>query len=727
MSETKLTITELQSWLQKETGSVLTPVQAKAQEQRDQTRNALQNLSEASKMLLENSQKEIEKRNMKVYNRARALNKLASLFIERIRKLKIPEQVSYDSLSVFSGETQKAIVVTEIDIRNWFPKISPFFIMDRRKFLTVYEKTKIYANSLNDFVNKEYVKSKTLEKTFQIISEVQTLERQVADIEAAKENLQSERLLLDKEICELQQQTEHVKSKAALEEVTCLEAETEVLNNELKQLLNHLQKPFLKMQALATSGGGGGITPDELKMIGLYMENPFEAVITEQAGCPTLKDILEKLTGFLAEDKLKLKPDKQRKAEQAISEILKSDSLAINAKQERRGCKSQETAFSFTRNGGSKTEPRTVSSANGNPQSSQRQHRNRRATQRKPAPRTLGANRHFQENDRDECSEFHGQTNPSPIVQEAYALDFSKIIKESEAVQAEDFSELIDQTIEALRVEPASENISVTEKLVNLKPVGEALVIGDLHGDLTSLGVILEQSNFLQKMDADKRRTIIFLGDYGDRGVQSPELYYAIMSLKLAYPDQVVLLRGNHEGPGDLMATPHDLPIFLERKFKEKWVKVYQHLSELFNFLYNAVYVEERYLMVHGGLPSKIRSLQDIADATKLYPQKTFLEELLWNDPDEQVRGVSPSPRGAGNIFGKTVTQEVLQKLGAKILIRGHESAGNGYKINHGGKVLTLFSRKGPPYFNRYGAYLEVPLAEKFENANQLVPYIHKF
>ena len=328
MSETKLTIAELQTWLQKETGSVLTPVQTKAQEQRDQTRNTLQNLSEASKMLLENSQKEIEKRNMKVYNRARALNKLASLFIERIRKLKIPEQVSYDNLSVFASETQKAIAVTEIDIRNWFPKISPFFIMDRRKFLTVYEKTKLTVNSLNDFVNKAYEKSKTLEKTFQIISEVQTLERQVADIDEVKANLESERLLLEKEIVELQQQTEHVKSKAALEQVTSLEAETEALNNELKQLLNHLQKPFLKMQALATTGGGGGITPDELKMIGLYMENPFEAVTTEQPGCLTLKDILEKLTGLLAEDKLKLKQDKQRKAEQAISEILKSDSLA---------------------------------------------------------------------------------------------------------------------------------------------------------------------------------------------------------------------------------------------------------------------------------------------------------------------------------------------------------------------------------------------------------------
>ena len=329
MSQTKLSINELKNWLEKETGSILTPVQAQAQRHRDETRNALQNLNEASKALLDVSQKEIEKRNMKLYNRARALNKLATLFMERIKKLKIPDEVSFDSFSIFAAETQKTLVVFEVDVKNWFPRISPFFIMDRRKFLTVYEKTKLTVNSLSDFINKEYVKSKTLEKTFQLITETQTLQQQLTEVEAAKTRLQNERLLLEKEMAELEQKTIRLKSNTILEQVTRLETETEALNNELKQTLRHLQKPFLKMQALATSGGGGGITPDELKMIGLYMENPFEAIIAEQYGCPTLKQVLEKLTTLMVEDKLKLKPDKQRKAEEAVVELLKSDTLAV--------------------------------------------------------------------------------------------------------------------------------------------------------------------------------------------------------------------------------------------------------------------------------------------------------------------------------------------------------------------------------------------------------------
>ena len=68
------------------------------------------------------------------------------------------------------------------------------------------------------------------------------------------------------------------------------------------------------MQALATGGGGGGITPDELNKINQYLEKPFDAFVSEKPGYPLLKEILQKLEELLAEDKLKLKPEKARKA-----------------------------------------------------------------------------------------------------------------------------------------------------------------------------------------------------------------------------------------------------------------------------------------------------------------------------------------------------------------------------------------------------------------------------
>jgi hypothetical protein len=289
--------------------------------------SSLQIVADVSKQLFDTSSKEIEKRNMKVYNRARALNKLARLFLDRLKKLSPPEQVTYDSMNRYAQETQKVILVTDIDIKNWFPRISPFFIMDRRKFLAVYERSKQAYTTLNDYVTKEYVKTKTLEEALQQISDLQNTERQLLTIGEEKEKIKSERVPIEQEIAVLEEKINELKSKGPIDKLNMVNCEIESESAEVKHALNHLQKPFLKMQALAIGGGGGGITPDELYKIGQYMESPFDALITEKPGYPMLKEILQKLEELMVEDKLKLKSDKARKAMDSVNEILHKGSL----------------------------------------------------------------------------------------------------------------------------------------------------------------------------------------------------------------------------------------------------------------------------------------------------------------------------------------------------------------------------------------------------------------
>ena len=319
---------DIKGWLENETSAILPPVHAQATKHRDDMRDAVQNEMDISKMLLDNSAKEIEKRNMRVYNRARAMNKLARLFTERIKKVNVPDQVSYDSLNKFAQETQKVFMVTDIDIKNWFPRISPFFIMDRRKFLAVHEKAKLSLAALNDFLTKEYVKTKTLEETFQLISELHSIEKQLSDVEAEMASIKNERVPIEKEIAELEQKIAKLQGEGPVDQLFLLEAEVEKLNRELKQVLRHLQKPFKKMQALALYRGGAGLTPDELNKLNQYLQNPFKALATEGEGYPLLKEILRKLNRLMTEGKLKLKSDKARKAEQKLNEVLESDSLA---------------------------------------------------------------------------------------------------------------------------------------------------------------------------------------------------------------------------------------------------------------------------------------------------------------------------------------------------------------------------------------------------------------
>ena len=231
----------------------------------------------------------------------------------------------------------------------------------------------------------------------------------------------------------------------------------------------------------------------------------------------------------------------------------------------------------------------------------------------------------------------------------------------------------------------------------------------------------------MEKASQDEEVLLVFLGDYGDRGPYSPEVYYLVLKLKQFFPKKIVLMRGNHEGPDDLLAYPHDLPENLRTRFGEEGSVVYLKIRELFQYLYNAVIVDGLCVMVHGGVPSRASSIEDLKHAHLKHPKEKHLEEILWSDPAETIKGTYPSPRGAGKLFGEDVTQKFLDMLNVKMLIRGHEPSQNGFKISHNGKILTLFSRKGSPYFNVSAAYLQLDLSFKPQNAYELASYVRKF
>lgn len=309
-------------------------------------------------------------------------------------------------------------------------------------------------------------------------------------------------------------------------------------------------------------------------------------------------------------------------------------------------------------------------------------------------------------------------------------MDLDGIFNEALSVSLREFINLVDEVSRLLEREARETRIGelrIMGRLVHVPGKGEAIVVGDIHGDLESLRYILHKSKFLEKALDGHNIYLIFLGDYGDRGEYSPEVYHVTLTLKKSFPEKVILLQGNHEGPEDLLAHPHDLPYHMRRKFGLDWSIAYRELSQLFRRFYTAVLVSGRYVMLHGGAPSRAKSIEDLAFAYLKHPSESHLEEILWSDPSDWISGVYPSPRGAGYLFGEDITDKFLNLLGVKFLIRGHEPADEGYKFNHQGKVLTLFSRRGAPYYNSGAAYLMVDLSLQVENAEELEEYIVKF
>ncbi|MEM2419701.1 MAG: hypothetical protein QXL38_01785 [Candidatus Bathyarchaeia archaeon] len=323
----EIPLSELNEWLVAQTASTLAPVQTKAEKFLKEMREAHAGLVEACRGLMESSRREIEKRNPRTFKRAQALNKLAKLFLERLQPLKVPEKPSFKNVEEFMGLAKKAYAVTDVDVRNWFPRISPFFIIDRGKFLRAFENAKASLKELGSFLAKEYVKAKTLEETFQLIEEIRVLKSRLASLEDEYARVESEKIRLKEELAQTERRVAELEKGGGIAELAKMNETMECLRREVAHNLRHLQKPLLKLQSLALHGGGSGLTPEEAKKLGEYLADPFEALATENTNYPLLRQILQKTARALSEGKLKLKEDKERKAKQAITEIVDKDSL----------------------------------------------------------------------------------------------------------------------------------------------------------------------------------------------------------------------------------------------------------------------------------------------------------------------------------------------------------------------------------------------------------------
>ncbi len=224
-------------------------------------------------------------------------------------------------------------------------------------------------------------------------------------------------------------------------------------------------------------------------------------------------------------------------------------------------------------------------------------------------------------------------------------MRIKELIEKGSFLNADDFSALIGEVnviLEKEREEGKTGEQVIRGGLVYLPLKGKALLVGDLHGDMKSLIYILARSGYMEEKN-ENLPYLVFLGDYGDRGEESVEVYCLILKLKKLFRKGIILLRGNHEGPRDLKPSPHDLPFFLARKYGDKGKEIYVQLRELFDRLHHSVIVEGKYLMLHGGLPQGIISVDEIAYAHETHPRTDYLKEILWSDPGESKEDY-PSP-----------------------------------------------------------------------------------
>jgi serine/threonine-protein phosphatase PP1 catalytic subunit len=202
---------------------------------------------------------------------------------------------------------------------------------------------------------------------------------------------------------------------------------------------------------------------------------------------------------------------------------------------------------------------------------------------------------------------------------------------------------------------------------INSEPI---MIVADIHGDMQALEFIIEMR---EKINCE---TILFLGDYVDRGQQSTEVLLSLFRLKIENPESVFLLRGNHESADMNFYYGFFEEVGYDEAFLFRVNLTYEKMPV-------AAILSEHTFCVHGGI--KGSESIDTIKKEEAFP-------YLWNDPSNNP-GLTHSIRGSTvKEFGPDIVDGFLRANNLKMIVRGHTAFMNGYKWWFDGKLLSLFS-----------------------------------
>ena len=253
-----------------------------------------------------------------------------------------------------------------------------------------------------------------------------------------------------------------------------------------------------------------------------------------------------------------------------------------------------------------------------------------------------------------------------------------------------------------------------------LKVSAPVKVFGDIHGQYIDL------MNFFNKWGSPSEgpngdimaNDYLFLGDYVDRGNLSLETICLLMALKVKYPEQIHLIRGNHEdiliNSGFGFQEECEVRLNDESENDDSLVAFINNFFEYFSF---AAIIEDKILCVHGGIGSNVKKLSDINGIPRPFDviheaetkDQKLAMDLLWSDPtdNDDELGIQPNVQRDSNQlghivkYGPDVVKKFLKDNNLSHIIKGHECVLDGFERFAGGLLLTVFS--ATDYCGRHG------------------------
>ena len=266
-----------------------------------------------------------------------------------------------------------------------------------------------------------------------------------------------------------------------------------------------------------------------------------------------------------------------------------------------------------------------------------------------------------------------------------------------------------------------------------IKLEGDVVIIGDIHGQFMDMMGMFKS---LKRIPGKADTKFLFLGDYVDRGELGVEVMGYLLALKLKYPEDVTLLRGNHETE-EMTSQFNFRSQVLERYDQE----IYTEFIELFQALPIAAVVNGKFLCVHGGISPRIADLKAInkVDRFREPPDAGVLVDVLWADPFDEPKEARKKDFSENDLrkvsvcFGLRPAKALLKREKLESIVRAHQVKPQGFELHYWEgnfpTVITIFSAPNYEQMENNGAVListaqgGLDVRPFHENREQLFPF----
>jgi predicted MPP superfamily phosphohydrolase len=248
-------------------------------------------------------------------------------------------------------------------------------------------------------------------------------------------------------------------------------------------------------------------------------------------------------------------------------------------------------------------------------------------------------------------------------------------------------------------------------KLVELPKKGNALIITDIHGNLTDFNKFMHIWDQFKNGDNHLILTGDFIHAMGRENDESIEILESVKQ-KWETSENFHVLLGNHEWSTISRKSVYKAGInqtlnfdeLLKEKFGESYSKELEEYVEFLKKLPIAVRTANKIFISHAGPPKNIKSLDEINHITdEGYNGNSKLFQILWNRPED---------------YNENDLKSFLKTVDCKMMIVGHTPV-DGIKLVFKNQLIISSS-----YSYGKKAYVELNMEENIKKSKDLLKMV---